>query len=112
MVLPEAILDAARRGDVMAVRAWLDAEGDPDERTGPGESVIDGGTTLLHEVASMYDMDEQARCDIALLLLAHGAAIEARPENQYTNWNTPLFLAANHGKSELVYKYSARLVPT
>ena len=35
MVLSEGLQIAARRGDIATIQAWLDAGGNPDERTGP-----------------------------------------------------------------------------
>ena len=48
MVLSQALINAARDGDLAPVQEWLDAGGDPDDTTHDGE-------TLLHQVSSAYD---------------------------------------------------------
>ena len=67
MVLSEAVVEAARAGDVATVQQWLNAGGDANERCATT------GKTLLHFIASdslRSDGEERGRCDIARLLLA------------------------------------------
>jgi hypothetical protein len=84
MVLPNAIVDAAKEGDVAAIAAWLDTGGDVNEATGPSAArvLIGLGRTLLHVVAGGSLgawVEERGRCDIARLLLARGAMVDAIP---------------------------------
>ena len=53
MVLSEALVNAAKEGDVAAGQDWLDAGGNPDETAGIG------GATLLDHIASAHDTDSQ-----------------------------------------------------
>ena len=43
MVLSQALRIAARRGDIVAIQAWLDGGGNPDERTGPHSAAHTAG---------------------------------------------------------------------
>ena len=51
MVLSQALINAAREGDLAAVQEWLDAGGDPDDTGSFGGR----SRTLLHHVASAHD---------------------------------------------------------
>ena len=72
MVLTDAIIVAAERGDVAAIEQWLDAGGDANDRC------AHSGGSLLHLIAGEElcntDEVERGRCDIARLLLG-GAGI-------------------------------------
>ena len=75
MVLSEALVEAARAGDVATVEQWLNSGGDANERCATS------GRTLLHVIASdrlRSDEVERGRCDIARLLLARGAEVDAK----------------------------------
>ena len=74
MVLSEAVVEAARAGNVATVEQWLNAGGDAKERCATS------GNTLLHIIAAdilRSDGEERGRCDIARLLLARGAEVDA-----------------------------------
>ena len=103
MVLTDAVIEAARAGDVATVEQWLNAGGKPNERSATM------GKTLLHYLASdslLSDGEERGRCDIARLLLARGAEVDAirirmegmtRPPAK----NTPLLSASLYNRNEL-----------
>ena len=111
MVLSDALCLAARNGDVAAIQAWLEAGGDPDERTGPDTVDLhrphEIGQTLLHwavgreeyRVGELPADVENRRNDVVRMLLAHGATVDALPERIN---NTPLFIAALRGRTESV----------
>ena len=116
MVLSEGLRIAARRGDIATIQAWLEAGGNPDERTGPltADAIMGSheiGQTLLHHAVGSADYTEfgwlaadraevdRCRTHIVRILLAHGATVDAVPENPS---NTPLFLAALRGQTESV----------
>ena len=74
MVLSEAVVEAARAGNVATVEQWLNAGGDVNERCATF------GESLLHIIAGdmmRSDGEERGRCDLARLLLAHGAEVDA-----------------------------------
>ena len=103
MVLSETVIEAARAGNVATVEQWLSAGGDANERCPTM------GKTLLHYLASdslLSDGEERGRCDIARLLLARGAEVDAirirmegmtRPPAK----NTPLLSASLYNRNEL-----------
>ena len=111
MVLSDALCLAARNGDVAAIQAWLEAGGDPDERTGPDTVDLhrphEIGQTLLHWAVGREEYRagelpadvENRRDDVVRMLLAHGATVDAVPERVN---NTPLFIAALRGRTEAV----------
>ena len=111
MVLSDALCLAARNGDVAAIQAWLEAGGDPDERTGPDTVDLhrphEIGQTLLHWAVGREEYRagelpadvENRRNDVVRMLLAHGATVDALPERIN---NTPLFIAALRGRTESV----------
>ena len=112
MVLSDALCLAARSGDVAAIRAWLEAGGNPDERTGPDTVDLhrphEIGQTLLHHAVGRVEYRwageqsadvENRRDDVVRMLLAHGATVDALPERIN---NTPLFIAALRGRTEAV----------
>ena len=75
MVLPDAVVQAARAGNVATVEQWLDAGGDANERCATS------GESLLNIIAAdmlRSDGEERARCDIARLVLARGAERSVR----------------------------------
>ena len=51
MVLSQALINAASKGNLAAVQEWLDAGGDPDDTGSFGGR----SRTLLHHVASAHD---------------------------------------------------------
>ena len=102
MVLTEALVEAARAGNVATVEQWLRAGGDANERATSGES-------LLHIIAAdmlRSDGEERARCDIARLVLARGAAVDAiiikmAGMTDAPARNTPLLSASLYNRNEL-----------
>ena len=117
MVLSQALINAAREGDLAAVQEWLDAGGDPDD-TGSFEG---RSRTLLHHVASAinpphcYDptdvsgrrhREQQARghCAIVSALLARGATVDSVHcfDTGSGSKNTPLLVAAIFAFSTLI----------
>ena len=103
MVLSEAVVEAARAGNVATVEQWLNAGGDANERCATT------GKTLLHCIASdslRSDEVERGRCDIARLLLARGAEVDAiriqMPGMALApSRNTPLLSASLYHRKEL-----------
>ena len=117
MVLSQALINAAREGDLAAVQEWLDAGGDPDD-TGSFEG---RSRTLLHHVASAinpphcYDptdvsgrrhREQQARghCAIVSALLARGATVDSVHcfDTGSGSKNTPLLVAAIYGRADII----------
>ena len=102
MVLTEALVEAARAGNVATVEQWLRAGGDANERATSGES-------LLHIIAAdmlRSDGEERARCDIARLVLARGAAVDAiiikmAGMTDAPARNTPLLSASLYNRNDL-----------
>ena len=116
MVLSQALVDAAEQGDLAAVQEWLDAGGDPDDRTHPTY-----GETLLEYVASAHNppryydptdvsgrrlREQQARghCAIVSALLARGATVDKFTPGDDGDGpkNTPLLVAAIYGRADIV----------
>ena len=64
MVLSQALINAAREGDLAAVQEWLDAGGDPDETGSFGGR----SRTLLHHVASAHDPTAETPAAFARLI--------------------------------------------
>ena len=96
MVLSEAVVEAARAGEVATVAQWLNAGGDANERCATT------GKTLLHCIASdslNSDEVERGRCDVARLLLARGAEVDAI--RILLAPNTPLLSASLYHRKEL-----------
>ena len=96
MVLSEAVVEAARAGEVATVAQWLNAGGDANERCATT------GKTLLHCIASdslNSDEVERGRCDVARLLLARGAEVDAIRIQLAPN--TPLLSASLYHRKEL-----------
>jgi hypothetical protein len=84
MVLPESIVDAAKRGDTAAIQEWFSTGlKDPDERT-------QGGIPLLYCVAF------KGHCETMRVLLAHGASVDATNSHGCT----PLIETAYNGKHD------------
>ena len=77
MVLPPEVVDAAKAGNVTAVREWLESGGDVNDTDG------DGGTLLLRVVGAPRVISE-AHLDMARLLLSHGADINESEKDSYT----------------------------
>ena len=102
MVLTEALVEAARAGNVATVEQWLRAGGDANERATSGES-------LLHIIAAdmlRSDGEERTRCDIARLVLARGAAVDAiiikmAGMADAPARNTPLLSASLYNRNDL-----------
>ena len=67
MVLPRPIVDAARDGNLTAVREWLVSGGDVNDTDD------DGGTLLIRVFGSSVTSD--AHHDVVRLLLSHGADV-------------------------------------
>ena len=98
MVLSEAVVEAARAGNVATVEQWLYAGGDANARCATT------GKTLLHFIASNSlrpDEEERGRCDIARLLLARGAEVDAIRIHSVFLKNTPLLSASLYNRNEL-----------
>jgi ankyrin repeat protein len=98
MVLSDALISAARDGNLAVVREFLAGGGDPDERiTGSPE----GGETLLHVVSGWErcNTDKQGRIAIASALLAAGATVDTIA---FDTPNTPLLIGCIHGQKEIV----------
>ena len=96
MVLTNDLVEAARAGDVATVVQWLNSGGDANERCATS------GRTLLHVIASdrlRADEVERGRCDIARLLLARGAEVDAIRTQMAPN--TPLLSASLYHRKEL-----------
>ena len=101
-----AIVRAAMNGDVATVQQWLDDGNDANAQFNIHNWTIGYGETLLHMLArggqkSNDSARERGRCDVARLLLARGATVDALPGDpeltDYYVQNTPLFIAAIFG---------------
>ena len=118
----QAIIDAAKNGDVAAVRQWLDDGGNADARIKVGpyipgrDNYVFGGDDegLLHHIATDHpnnsdDEVKRGRCDVARLLIARGAAVDAvgnwPPE--FSPRDTPLFIATIFGHHDLCEVFCA-----
>ena len=77
MVLPPEVVDAAKYGNVTAVREWLESGGDANDTDG------DGGTLLLRVVGAPRVISD-AHLDMARLLLSHGVDINKSEKDSYT----------------------------
>ncbi len=114
MVLSQALINAAREGDLAAVQEWLDAGGDPDDTGSFGGR----SRTLLHHVASAHDpsncydptdvsgrrhREQQARghCAIVSALLARGATVDSVHTGAGSK-NTPLLVAAIYERADII----------
>jgi len=75
MVLPPEVVDAAKAGNVTAVREWLESGGDPNETD-------NGGSTLLMWVAQGRHITD-AKIDVARLVLSHGADVNCLAGDRY-----------------------------
>ena len=75
MVLPPEVVDAAKAGNLAAVREWLESGGDPNE-TG------NGGSTLLMWVAQGRHITD-AKIAVARLVLSHGADVNRVTGDRY-----------------------------
>ena len=111
MVLSEALVNAAKEGNLAAVQEWLDAGGDPDE--------TNFGSTLLDHIASAHTTDsqfydptdvsvrrlreQQARghCAIVSALLARGATVDFVRTGPGPK-NTPLLVAAIYERADII----------
>ena len=117
MVLSQELLIAAEQGDVAAVQEWLDAGGDPDDRTWVESVGMHGGTLLDHVVSAhdpphYYDptdvagrrlREQQARghCAIVSALLARGATVDVLTPGDGPK-NTPLLVAAIYERADII----------
>ena len=72
MVVPPEVVDAAKAGNVTAVREWLESGGDPND--------TDGYKTLL---LSVVESSSEAHLDVARLLLSHGADVNCACGDRY-----------------------------
>ena len=75
MVLPPEVVDAAKAGNLAAVREWLESGGDPNETD-------NGGSTLLMWVAQGRHITD-AKIDVARLVLSHGADVNCLAGDRY-----------------------------
>ena len=76
MVVPPVVANAAKAGNVTAVREWLESGGDVNDTDG------DGGTLLIRVFGSSVTSD--AHLDVVRLLLSHGADINKSERDSYT----------------------------
>ena len=72
MVVPPVVANAAKAGNVTAVREWLESGGDPND--------TDGYKTLL---LSVVESSSEAHLDVARLLLSHGADVNCLAGDRY-----------------------------
>ena len=85
MVVPEPIVNAAREGNVTAVREWLESGGDPNDR------IQEGSSALL--VWVIVSDESEARLEIVRLLLAHGADVNCYLGGEVGSYN-PLHICS------------------
>ena len=76
MVLPPEVVDAAKAGNVTAVREWLESGGDPNDTDSRG-------CTLLLKVVITGEISD-AHLDVARLLLSHGADVNKSDVDSFT----------------------------
>ena len=77
MVVPPEVADAARAGNVTAVREWLESGGDPNDTDGRG-------CTPLIRVVGAARVISEAHLDVARLLLSHGADVNKSDTDSFT----------------------------
>ena len=77
MVVPLEVADAAKAGNVTAVREWLESGGDPNDTDGRG------CTPLITVVSPTLGISE-AHLDLARLLLSHGADVNKSDTDSFT----------------------------
>ena len=77
MVLPRPIANAARDGNLTAVREWLESGGDPNDTDGRG-------CTPLIRVVGAARVISEAHLDVARLLLSHGADVNKSDTDSFT----------------------------
>ena len=76
MVLPLELVEAAKAGNVTAVREWLESGGDPNDTDSRG-------CTLLLKVVITGEISD-AHLDVARLLLSHGADVNKSDVDSFT----------------------------
>ena len=76
MVLPPELVEAAKAGNVTAVREWLESGGDPNDTDSRG-------CTLLLKVVITGEISD-AHLDVARLLLSHGADVNKSDVDSFT----------------------------
>ena len=76
MVLPPELVEAAKAGNVTAVREWLERGGDPNDTDSRG-------CTLLLKVVITGEISD-AHLDVARLLLSHGADVNKSDVDSFT----------------------------
>ncbi len=116
---PEDIFSAALDGKLDKVREFLEAGVDVNGRDGLGRTPLYGAADRDHVAVVRLLIDWGADCDVedpaghtplheargvevAELLLAGGARLDARVKKEHHEGCTPLFFAANHGDARLV----------
>ena len=77
MVVPLEVADAAKAGNVTAVREWLESGGDPNDTDGRG-------CTPLIRVVGAARVISEAHLDLARLLLSHGADVNKSDTDSFT----------------------------
>ena len=77
MVVPPEVADAAKAGNVTAVREWLESGGDPNDTDGRG-------CTPLIRVVGAARVISEAHLDLARLLLSHGADVNKSDTDSFT----------------------------
>ena len=77
MVVPLEVADAAKAGNVTAVREWLESGGDPHDTDGRG-------CTPLIRVVGAARVISEAHLDLARLLLSHGADVNKSDTDSFT----------------------------
>ena len=76
MVLPLELVEAAKAGNVTAVREWLESGGNPNDTDSRG-------CTLLLKVVITGEISD-AHLDVARLLLSHGADVNKSDTDSFT----------------------------
>ena len=76
MVLPLELVEAAKAGNVTAVREWLESGGNPNDTDSRG-------CTLLLKVVITGEISD-AHLDVARLLLSHGADVNKSDVDSFT----------------------------
>ena len=77
MVVPPVVANAAKAGNVTAVREWLENGGDPNDTDGRG-------CTPLIRVVGAARVISEAHLDVARLLLSHGADVNKSDTDSFT----------------------------
>ena len=91
MVVPPVVADAAKAGNVTAVREWLESGGDPNDTDGRG-------CTPLIRVVGAARVISEAHLDVARLLLSHTVRTSINP----TRTRLPPYIVVPFSQSRAV----------